>query len=35
MRESLLEKMKDYLKDTYPEEDMLANWIKELQEIEE
>lgn len=35
MRESLLKKMKDYLKDTYPEEDMLANWIKELQEIEE
>ncbi|GMC07861.1 hypothetical protein K4F_28720 [Enterococcus hirae] len=34
-REQLLEKMKTYVKETYPKDEVLLDYVKQIQEIEE
>lgn len=35
VREQLLEKMTTYVKETYPKDEVLLNYVKQIQEIEE
>ena len=35
VREQLLEKMKTYVKETYPKDEVLLDYVKQIQEIEE